>query len=387
MPQPFLVHDEAVDGPATHALVIGVGDYPHLNGGPPEQRTEQHDGMEQLTSPPISARLFASWLMSEDFRHPTKPLASVALLLSEAKSAPFADPKNPAKKFDVALADSTNVRLAITEFFNRGDQNADNLLIFYFCGHGISAGTDTALLLSDYGANRLNALDGAIDFRLLRIGMERSKASEQCFFVDACRASTDTLINSDYAGQVIILAQPPRDRALPPRRGPVFYATLNGFKAFALPGKPTVFTDALLKALRNLAADDEMGDWRVSTSKIQPAVEHVATRQSIEVGKRQVPNADDVSNIHLNFLQDPPSALVYVKSEPADALVTASLTYQLVGGAQQPAPPGGLTGTEWALELPSGNYKFSVTFGAKPPCIVPNTVRPTFRTVNVKVPP
>ena len=42
----------------THALVIGVGDYPHLNGGS-NARTEHHDGMEQLTSPPIPARLFA----------------------------------------------------------------------------------------------------------------------------------------------------------------------------------------------------------------------------------------------------------------------------------------------------------------------------------------
>ena len=87
MPQPFLVHDVAVAGPATHALVIGVGDYPHLNGGS-EKRTEQHDGMEQLTSPPISARLFASWLMSGSsvtrqsrwpvsrccFRKPTRPV-------------------------------------------------------------------------------------------------------------------------------------------------------------------------------------------------------------------------------------------------------------------------------------------------------------------------
>jgi hypothetical protein len=387
MPQPFLVHDVAVAGPATHALVIGVGDYPHLNGGT-KKRTDQHDGMEQLTSPPISARQFASWLLSE-FHHRDKPLASVALLLSEAVSAPFADPKNPAKKFDVALADSTNVRLAITEFFKRGDENADNLLIFYFCGHGIAAGTDTALLLSDYGANPLNALDGAIDFRRLRIGMGRSKASEQCFFVDACRASTDTLIEaSGHAGQVIILAVP-RAFGLPTLRAPVFYATLNGFKAFALPGKPTVFTDALLKALRDLAADDEMGDgdWRVSTNKIQAAVEHVAARQSIETRKQQVPTADDVSNIHLNFLQAPPNALVYVKSEPPEALATASLIYQLVGGAPQPAPPEGLTETEWALELPSGSYDFSVTFGAKPPCIEPRTVRPTFRTVNVKVPP
>jgi hypothetical protein len=162
MPQPFLVRDAAVAGPATHALVIGVGAYPHLNGGT-KKRSNRHDGMEQLISPPISARMFASWLMSE-FSQPNKPLASVALLLSEAAPSPFVDPNNPNNSVVVAEADSSNVRLAIQHLFRRGDENADNLLVFYFCGHGIAAGTDTALLLADYGANDLNALDGAIDF-------------------------------------------------------------------------------------------------------------------------------------------------------------------------------------------------------------------------------
>ena len=30
------------------------------------------------------------------------------------------------------------------------------------------------------------------------------------------------------------------------------------------------------KVLNDLAADDEMGDWRISTNRIQTAVEHVA---------------------------------------------------------------------------------------------------------------
>jgi hypothetical protein len=384
MPEPFLVHETAAVGPATHALVIGVGAYPHLNGGS-KKRTERHDGMEQLTSPPISARMFASWLLSE-FRHPEKPLASVALLLSEAAPAPFVDPTNAAKSFAVVEASSANVRAAVQHLFRRGDANADNLLIFYFCGHGIAAGTDTALLLSDYGADDLNALDGAIDFRRLRLGMGRSKASEQCFFVDACRASTDTLIEAiGHAGQVVI-GGGTRDSALPPRRAPVFYATLNGFKAFALPGKPTIFTDALLKALRDLAANDEMGDWRVSTNNIQTAVEHVAGRQSLEIRKKQVPTADDTSNIHINFLTRLPEVPVYVKSDPPEALASASLVYKPAGGTPLPAPPEGRDGMEWALQLPSGSYDFTVSFAAKPPLIVSNFVRPAFRFVTVKVP-
>ncbi|MER9771245.1 hypothetical protein [Mesorhizobium sp. M0220] len=183
----------------------------------------------------------------------------------------------------------------------------------------------------------------------------------------------DTLIEAiGHAGQVVI-GGGQRAFGLPPRRAPVFYATLNGFKAFALPGKPTIFTDALVKALSDLAADDEMGDWRISTNRIQTAVEHVAARQALAIEKQQVPTADDVSNIHLNFLQNPPQALVYVKSDPVksdppEALASASLTHQPAGGVPQAAPPEGLNGAEWALQLPSGSYDFSVTFGAKPPC-------------------
>lgn len=76
----FLVHAATVAGPATHVLVIGVGDYPHLNGGT-GTLTELHGGMGQLTSCPESARAFATWVIS-DLNAPA-PLASVSLLLSE----------------------------------------------------------------------------------------------------------------------------------------------------------------------------------------------------------------------------------------------------------------------------------------------------------------
>jgi hypothetical protein len=73
------VEERAVRGPATHAIVIGVGKYDHLpgGGGTPVRRPE---GMRQLTSPPASARRFAEWLIS-GLNYPPKPLASVALLL------------------------------------------------------------------------------------------------------------------------------------------------------------------------------------------------------------------------------------------------------------------------------------------------------------------
>uniref|UniRef100_UPI003AF71AAD hypothetical protein n=1 Tax=Thiolapillus sp. TaxID=2017437 RepID=UPI003AF71AAD len=68
--------------PATHAVVIGVGAYPHLNGGDPAALTDLHGGLGQLSSPPVSARTITDWLL-DSFNNPDKPLASVSLLVSE----------------------------------------------------------------------------------------------------------------------------------------------------------------------------------------------------------------------------------------------------------------------------------------------------------------
>ena len=77
----FVVHDVAIAGPATHALVIGVGSYPHLLGGS-GPRCADNEGLGQLKSPTASATVFANWLI-EEFANASKPLASLAMLISD----------------------------------------------------------------------------------------------------------------------------------------------------------------------------------------------------------------------------------------------------------------------------------------------------------------
>ncbi len=86
----YLIHELAVDGSATHVIVIGIGAYPHLLGGSGSE-TEYPDGMGQLTSPPVSAREIAKWFIKY-FNHPEKPLSSVSLLLSEREPSSFTNP-------------------------------------------------------------------------------------------------------------------------------------------------------------------------------------------------------------------------------------------------------------------------------------------------------
>lgn len=382
MRMPFdIFYEEAGREPATHVLIIGVSAYPHLSGGTGKLSAD-NDGMGQLTSPGLSARDLAAWACT-GFNHPGKPLKSVSLLLSEPELDPFLDPRCVGAPLEPGKADAATARDAIKEFHKRGDACEGNLLIFYFCGHGISSGNDTALLLSDYGANPLNALEGALDFRRLRAGLARCKASEQVYFIDACRASSDTLLDNDgYAGAVLF-GGGPRPQELATLSAPVFYATLNGAKAYARPAMRSVFTGALIRALEDLGAEDEMGDWRVSTNRLQTAIEHVAGREAEQIERRQTPVATDVSNIYVHFPRRLPLALVYVTVEPADDLDKGPLTYVYESGVSEAAPVSGRNGAVWELELPAGQYDFKLEVLPSHK-VARNTVRPPFRKVQLR---
>jgi Caspase domain len=380
-----LVHNVNVAGPATHAFLIGVGFYPHLNGGG-QTLTSDNDGMGQLTSPPVSARALAQWLITS-FRNPSKPLSTVELLLSEAAPAPFDHPaQGPVA---VNAATMANVVPALGDWFVRGNAHPDNLLLFYFCGHGISQGPNTALLMADFGANPLRSLSGALDFRKLYLGLERCRATEQCFFIDACRASSDTLISAEGAGQDPI--QPGvRDPSWPRRRTSVSYATLKGAKAFGVPDRPSAYTSALLSALNDFAFDDEEGDWRVSTHGLAGALDHLVTRQMARDHQlAQVPESNDRSKFYLHYGNGLPDALLYILCNPPEARPQVQLTYQSPGAGPTTVPLPNDGETEWHLRLPTGSYEFVASF---PPGTFKNVTRsqhvhPVYRTLKLEVQP
>ena len=361
MLEPFLVHEQPVAGPATHAMIIGVGDYPHLNGGT-GPLTADHDGMGQLSSPPLSARAIASWLLTS-FHHPQKPLSTISLLLSEPGASAFDNPRTNVAHV-VRRATSASADQAITAWKARGDTDARNLMLFYFCGHGISEGVYTALLLSDYGADPQKALDGALDFRRLWLGLNRCRATEQCFFIDACRTASGSLGDADgFAGKVVI--QPGRRNAgwERPVRAPIFYATFDGARAYGFPDKPSLYAQALVKALAGWGADDDDGTWRVTTNRVGEALEQSVARKAREFDRLQLPTADGMTKIYLHHLSGEPTAPVYVTSQPPLApILGANLTYGATGGALGPAPPSDPSAADWTIETSLGTYDFSATF-------------------------
>ncbi len=318
MSDEFVIFDSGQREPATHAVVIGIGNYPHLIGGS-GHRTDSHDGMKQLSSPPVSARAFADWLLSE-FKNPEHPLGTVQLLVSEANPAPFILPDGTS--VDIGLADFKNIETAINHWRELADEQLGNMTIFYFCGHGISEGNSMVLLPSDFGSQD-NAFKHSIDFLNIYDSMDQYKAQRQCFFVDACRASSDSLALNKGTS---ILQSRPRE-AEGTRVAPIYYATLKTDLAFGLTDQPSFFTTALLDCLSHFGADDAEGDWRTSNFGLSLALDHVMD-DFIKAGleKAQTPDSAEIrQKFAINHLQHQPHALFYVKGEPHQMFLDASI--------------------------------------------------------------
>jgi len=373
-------------GPATHAIVIGVGNYFHLSGGSSRKKFTGAGNMPQLTSPPHSAKAIARWLI-EEYTHPKKPLASLSLLVSESKKSQFTF-KDGTETKTVAVAPATRAQVepAIRDWHALGNQNPDNLLLFFFCGHGIARGTDLSLLLSDFGAEDTAALNGAFDFRRFRQNMDDCAAREQCYFVDACRVGSELLIKNDgYAGSPIIESQGITSNAVSTlRQAPAFYSTLRGAQAYGETNKASLYTLALLEGLSGAGAGDEEGPWRVRTNILHDAVSFLVKDacQRLGISQLQIAPADDLSSIDLNVINTP-SVPVIVTCDPETANVQATLKCEGPNFKEIRKP----NREPWRLRLPTNSYSFHAQTSTGAETKRELLARPPFRRVSLEVKP
>ena len=381
---PSVIHENAAAQPATHVLLVGVGRYPHLIGGTGPLYAE-HGGMRQLSSPPLSAVAFANWLISS-FGHPAKPLGSVALLAAGDDDVEFKHPVTGAVT-TLQIPSFANLETAAKEWKARGDSSPNNLMLFYFCGHGIANGPDLALILQDFGEEADSALESALDFRRFRLGMERCKARHQCYFIDACRTGDSNIIDAaGYAGRPIFTPTTRRDRTLPVRQMPAFYSTFAGERAQSRTDEVSLFTEAVLRALKGGGADDTSGDWWVDTSQLQKTVQFMMERAH-EQGfpSAQINPVDDMSTFSLHQLTADPSVPVVIGCRPAELNKHATLSWSS-GGATEQRPP---KDKDWDTVLEIGDYTFSADLppGQAAPPPADRFVRPPFRRVHLEVTP
>ncbi|MGW7088968.1 caspase family protein [Streptomyces sp. NPDC054871] len=366
----FTVHLDENAGPAsTHALVIGVGAYTHLDGGPSPTGHPGAVGMRQLSSPPLSARKFATWMIDE-YHDTGRPLGSLALLLSEANPAPFFNSRT-GKPHVVETATIDNIVAAVKEWKIRGDHDQARL-VFYFCGHGVSLGVDTSLLAADIFADLNSPLNGALHFEALRRGLGSCKAAQQVFFVDACRAGSDRLVGvvgTDNLGQVPISGNIRPDGFLP-REHAAIYATVHGEESFARADDVSLFTSALLRSFDGAGSENtEDRVWRVTIDTLKHAITRFMKEPSFAgtLTSAATPVSAESFDFDFHELRRDPVVPVYIGCRPKEDNALAEFICRRDGHEERRRPPPE-SGEEpdvreWALFLPFGRYEVEADLG------------------------
>jgi len=359
--------------PATHAFVMGVSHYPFLDG-PEATATGAEFGMKDLSSAARSASEIAAWLLTE-YHNPDRPLADITLFLSPSEGEEIHPAVVTAMAGQEAPAVSADVRAGLHQFRALCRQNPDNIAFVYVVGHGIQLNKRGAvILLQDVGADGQNLLEAAVDVAGCRDAMdEDGNASHQVWFSDACRQRPDVVRRferltdawrlDEGVGQV--------------EASPLFLAASTREAAFAQVDRTSIFTQALLWALRGqggaIAPDATCPDWYVPATqlikvlprRVKELLADFPEDQNVDVTGR-------VLELVAQRLAAPPDVEIEVALSPADLdpLPIAELLFQTV--SPQQVDPG------WPLRFkgPPGIYKLTATgdgltgqtvFNADPP--------------------
>ncbi len=358
-----LLIDNKSSSPHTHVLLIGIGSYPYLKGGTQKKKLfAHHENMGQLDSPPHSARRLADWFANE-FRN-SLPLGSLAMLVSGGRREYLIG----ATKHTLEPATTANAKAAIGGWADRCDRNADNLALFYFCGHGVASGQEQSLLLQDFGSDVNSPFQDAIAFAKFRTGMRRRAVKRQCFFIDACRSVSEEYLltyGADFTGLPMISGGP--TSAIPGTQSQAFFASELGTAAYGVHGKASIFTQGLLAALNGLgASEDEFGAWAVGTNRLAEAVNAHALTQLVTTLPEQMCVPDGVARtIPLHQLNGIPRVPVLVRCDPPAATPHADFRC-LLRGQKEVAKGGAGTLPVWQTELLADQYDFRALFPSNP---------------------
>ncbi|SCB58079.1 Caspase domain-containing protein [Rhizobium aethiopicum] len=361
-PVGLVYRDDVVpDGPATHALIIGVGAYRSARFKRP------------LTTTTVSARALADWFVDGGelgFDNPDCPLASVALLLSEPT------PENEARQATygegpVPRADFPNVQAAVRAWVERISSHKDNLAILYVASHGESFYGSTAFLLEDFDTDPLDVTAGMCEIEQLVGALENAVPIHQLLLFDCCRTPTDARLPlvGTFGTKIINLVRREDDHG-ENRKQSVITSTSLGEVAIGRTNKTTLFAEALMTALAGVAGERANAKWRVQPGNLADKIALLMSLQRVAGEKAQLPNSRLAGNFPITYPRDSRDVPVYISfDDPADwpdsiisVVVKPDLTTTIVGKENEAAfrlvrvPPS----TDIAVTAKNGDLDFGV---------------------------
>jgi len=327
---------QALNGkPGVHAFIIGVSAYEHLPGGTGIPMANSY-GMKQLTSAALSAYALYDWLITHQVSLPL-PLATVRLLLSPSAKEIAKLPVLSLLKTDCSR---NNFMTQAYEWREDASKNQNDMTLFYFVGHGLSPNTpnSTAMLMADFGTASAPLLDKSVEVGNLVAGMMPSNtfaniARKQLYFVDCCRLSDDEFYRFPSLMPPQLFDSEFSPKIADDRTVPVFFASIPGTKACAIPLDKTLFCTSLLDCLTAFGADytedfsPNENRWCVSIHSLVAALDkHMSTWKSIPGGVDQQFTTQGVSrNALICSLDAPPELEGTLEIDPDDALEFARL--------------------------------------------------------------
>ncbi|QFY62808.1 caspase family protein (plasmid) [Rhizobium grahamii] len=337
------------DQPQTHAIVIGIGAYPH---GQLSERLK----VGNLDSPVATAKAIADWLINEH-NDPVCPLGSVSLLVSTETPYIYTNPKTGVE-YEVPSGTTDEIIDALDNWSASASSSFENRSFFYFCGHGLRSGSSDCLLTRSFGENSRRHMEGVIDAQIEN-AMRILGPGEQIYFFDTCRNDGTALLTQGSPPTQALSPTPTFDRIGIPRISRL-YASAEGTKAYGKPGGLSLFASEFLDAAKSAAVknvDSRGRGWWFNTGELQKHLLRFVNRQTCQSSGEP---------LNISFIGPKPQNIpVVLCCDPRESISRVSVSchsdgimiYSFNGSAS-------LSEDVWRLALEHQMYDFSAV-----PCI------------------
>lgn len=338
--------------PGLHALIAGVSAYDHLPGGGSTAANNTF-GMEQLTSPALSAYSIYQWLTESNVELPV-PVATIRLLLSPSRQELQVQPLLATLGASKCTRD--NFSTDAFEWRTDASRSSEDVTLFYFCGHGVQRrANDAVILFQDFGAPNGPALAKAAEIDNIYLGMApprdptKTIAQNQLYLIDACRIRPKAFNATDWMNVPTLWDT---ESSVDNRTSPIFYAAIPGTEAIGRPAQMSYFCEALLNCLKGNGGDnlfDQASNghrWQVTSLNLVRALKLELAEMNAKHGTSlNFEPGGANKEMTINYLPAPPELDLCIEINPGEAAHCSRLTVtemknnQKVGQFDPPLSP------------------------------------------------